>query len=204
MLEQRFRAHKRLRASPRSIFQRNRRLMAPAMEPEQRIRTQLAAPSELKQRFWKPEQRIRARWAAPTELEQRFRAHQAAPSELEQRIRAHRRRRAARAVNASVLFDSTVFSSCRENPKRAKPAKPAKAAAAAGDGRPALSKPPTHYNGGRIYFAPKRGKFGYFRCYKRKVDKVETNVAVKANGAIAAKTAWDIALTTIDNDPRPR
>ena len=88
--------------------------------------------------------------------------------------------------------------------KPAKPAKPAKAAAAAGDGRPALSKHPTHYNGGRIYFAPKRGKFGYFRCYKRKVDKVETNVAVKANGAIAAKTAWDIALTTIDNDPRPR
>ena len=63
------------------------------MEPEQRIRTQLEAPSELKQRFSKPEQRIRARWAAPTELEQRFRAHQAAPSELEQRIRAHRRRR---------------------------------------------------------------------------------------------------------------
>ena len=32
-----------------------------------------------------------------------------APSELEQRIRAHRRPGAARAVNSSVLFDSTVF-----------------------------------------------------------------------------------------------
>ena len=77
-------------------------------------------------------------------------------------------------------------------------------AAVAGGGRPVLSKRPTHYNGGRIYFAPKKGKFGYFRCYKRTADRVEEGVSLNGNGKDAAEAAWEIALNAIDNDPRPR
>ena len=69
---------------------------------------------------------------------------------------------------------------------------------------PPLSKRPTSYNGGRIYFAQKRGKFGTFRCYRRSIDKVEKSIALAGARKIHAEEAWNIAINEIDTDPRPR
>ena len=104
-LEQRFRTRRRLPGSPRIIF-----------ECHWRLRGSRRSKLERKERF-------RASWSSD------FDRQSAAPSQLEQRIRAHRRPGAARAVNSSVLFDSTVFSSCRKNAKGPKHPKPASARA---------------------------------------------------------------------------
>ena len=69
---------------------------------------------------------------------------------------------------------------------------------------PPLSKRPTSYNGGRIYFAQKRGKFGTLRCYRRSIDKVEKSIALGGARKIHAEEAWNIAINEIDTDPRPR
>ena len=71
-------------------------------------------------------------------------------------------------------------------------------------GRPALSKEPTHYNGGRLYFTTKKGRFGAFRVYKRSSDKVESIVTVKGKDNKSMNDAWKAALDLVDADPRHR
>ena len=67
--------------------------------------------------------------------------------------------------------------------------------------RPPLSKLPTKYNGGTIYYAA--GKHA-FRCYKRVGDKVEKHIAIKEKTNKAMKAAWKLCCDTIDADPRAR
>ena len=65
-----------------------------------------------------------------------------------------------------------------------------------------MSRAPTKYNGGKIYYAKGKNRF---RVYPRIGDLVEKVV----NGLDWSKTRlmkkkWLEALAFIDNDPRPR
>ena len=70
--------------------------------------------------------------------------------------------------------------------------------------RPSLAYTPTEYNGGRIFYSQTKTKFGCFRCYVRKTDRVEKNMAIQSSGTRAAKACWGKCLDAIDVDPRPR
>jgi hypothetical protein len=69
---------------------------------------------------------------------------------------------------------------------------------------PEVSFSPTAYNGGKIYFAKTKSKYGTFRCYVRIGDKVEKTIAVTEEGRKAVKRAWCACLSSIDTDARPR
>ena len=110
----------RLRASPRSIFARKWRLQASSSSVFERGGGSQGARVSFSSAIGGCEGAGAANSSARSVSKRAGAAILMAPSELEQRIRAHRRPGAARAVNSSVLFDSTVFSSCRKNPKRPK------------------------------------------------------------------------------------
>ena len=60
---------------------------------------------------------------------------------------------------------------------------------------------PTHYGGGRIYWS--EAKFA-FRVYRRRGDKVESQIRLKSKKPKDQQTAWNACLKAIDDDPRPR
>lgn len=67
-----------------------------------------------------------------------------------------------------------------------------------GHARPPVRRVPTAWQGGKIYFSKAKHAF---RCYKRRLDKIETTCRI---GGRAEQDAWDEALDRIVNDPRPR
>ena len=88
-----------------------------------------------------------------------------------------------------------------ETPVHQKPAAaPDAPAAPAAVGKPKPSTQPTAYLGGKIYFSKPKMRL---RVYKRRSDRIETQVPANPANKKKFKKAWKRGLKMIEDDVRP-